>query len=150
MCTCCKRELPISEFFKDNFHPDGLRYECKQCSKEQCQKYREEHEEELKKQRNSFHGKYITYKSGAKRRGYDFNLTEEQFTAILNKPCMYCGSTENIGVDRLDNSKGYDVDNCISCCSMCNMSKRHHTAREYIMRCKAVAKNFGAILQESG
>ena len=27
------------------------------------------------------------------------------------------------GIDRLDSSKGYTIDNCVSCCSVCNTAK---------------------------
>lgn len=27
------------------------------------------------------------------------------------------------GIDRVDSSKGYTVDNCVSCCRECNVSK---------------------------
>lgn len=33
-CSKCKSELPIEEFHKDRTHPDGHRYQCKNCRKE--------------------------------------------------------------------------------------------------------------------
>ena len=34
VCSRCKRELPISEFYKNKSNPDGLGYYCKRCVSE--------------------------------------------------------------------------------------------------------------------
>lgn len=80
------------------------------------------------------------YKAAANRRGYTWELSENQFISLISGNCHYCGSppattrliyskdsfdrtlTYN-GVDRVDNSKDYRPDNCVSCCSVCNNSK---------------------------
>jgi hypothetical protein len=73
------------------------------------------------------------YRSGAKRRGYSFDLTEEDFKQLIQKPCHYCGSPPNggyskgdflvNGIDRVNNSLGYTLDNSVPCCSLCNSMK---------------------------
>ena len=35
------------------------------------------------------------------------------------------------GIDRVDPSKGYTIDNCVSCCSKCNYAKHDMTISEY-------------------
>lgn len=45
------------------------------------------------------------------------------------------------GIDRLDNSKGYTIDNSVACCSKCNIAKGTDTKEEYIARCKAVSNH---------
>ena len=32
-CSCCGRELPISEFYKNSASKDGYRSKCKACDK---------------------------------------------------------------------------------------------------------------------
>jgi 5-methylcytosine-specific restriction endonuclease McrA len=50
--------------------------------------------------------------------------------------CSYCGlkpqfpHTRN-GIDRVDSSKGYTEDNCVSCCTFCNYSKLDYTIDEF-------------------
>lgn len=64
------------------------------------------------------HGAYI-----AKRRGLHWELSKAEYEAISNGPCFYCGSTlpeVGAGLDRLDNSRGYDRDNVVPCCGVCN------------------------------
>lgn len=77
------------------------------------------------------------YRIEAKHRGYEFNLTPDQFINIVNKPCYYCGMENSqyfthyitkikhsfSGIDRVDNRKGYVENNIVSCCKKCNTKK---------------------------
>jgi hypothetical protein len=75
------------------------------------------------------------YKIGAKKRGLDFNLTEKQFAELTQRDCYYCGAKPNNidkhrkkeyvynGIDRVDNSKGYEIYNVVPCCKECNKRK---------------------------
>jgi hypothetical protein len=54
------------------------------------------------------------------------NLTKVQFDSITKHPCYYCGIMQDKGfngIDRMDSIKGYEIDNCVSCCTECNMMK---------------------------
>ncbi len=96
-----------------------------------------------------------SYKQGAKRRNLDFELTDEQFKNLISKNCYYCDAKPSRkqvgdrkkqdyiynGIDRLNNSKGYTIDNTVSCCSTCNYAKRDMTVDEYIWHCKRVFEN---------
>jgi hypothetical protein len=64
-------------------------------------------------------------KRGAAKRGLPFDLTNEQFETLLKRRCYLCGAEPNplIGVDRIDNTKGYTVENSVSCCWVCNRMK---------------------------
>ena len=73
-------------------------------------------------------GKYAQYKSAAKSRNKIFNLTKEEFSSFWQQPCEYCGDDiDTIGIDRIDNSIGYEVTNLKSCCQMCNYIKKENT-----------------------
>ncbi len=55
-----------------------------------------------------------------------FTLTQQEFEKLVIQPCYYCGFYSNykfIGIDRIDNNKGYLINNCVPACSMCNMMK---------------------------
>lgn len=59
-----------------------------------------------------------------------------------NQPCSYCGSEiKTIGIDRVDNSIGYSMNNSVSCCIICNRMKRNYKVEEFINHCKKVALN---------
>lgn len=84
--------------------------------------------------------KYLVYKNGAKKRGFAFNLSQEQFDLFWQKPCHYCQSEiETVGIDRKDNKFGYHIENIVSCCTWCNTSKRHTPYQEFIDRCIKIA-----------
>lgn len=87
------------------------------------------------------------YKYGAKYRDLDFNLTYEQFFKLATSSCYYCGSPPaNIGtnpkfpeehfiyngIDRLDNTKGYNKDNCVPSCHQCNWGKNKCSVEDFI------------------
>lgn len=83
--------------------------------------------------------RYSCYRSIAKRRNIDFNLTIDEFKALWNKPCHYCGSEIiGIGVDRIDNTIGYNVKNIVPCCSWCNKMKLTATKEDFINHCKKI------------
>lgn len=85
--------------------------------------------QEENKERNS----YGVYKRGASRRNYDFDLTEEDFNALITGDCNYCGTPPNPlnGVDRLNNEIGYNIDNCVPCCFNCNRAKGTLTIEQF-------------------
>jgi hypothetical protein len=59
----------------------------------------------------------------AKGRNISFDLTEEQVENIIEKPCFYCGKNHSDGIDRIDSTKPYTVNNCVPCCFICNRMK---------------------------
>lgn len=111
------------------------------------QRYRQDNKIRLSKQKQVYkstsEGKYTMYRGNAKRRGIGFNLTMEQFKGFWKKPCYYTGENINtIGIDRLDNSKGYMVNNCVSCCKQVNMMKGKMSKMDFIKICKIIARRF--------
>ena len=90
---------------------------------------------------------FVKYKAEAKYRHLDFELTREQFDALIKQPCFYCGGftpgkTTN-GVDRTNSKRGYVKGNVRSCCRMCNVGKLDYSARAFIKHCIKVAQHQG-------
>ena len=96
--------------------------------------------------RSSFLSLLRVYKRNAKTRGVSFNLSEEEFTDLTKKNCFYCG-VEPIGcyhpkgyngpyiyngIDRVDNSAGYVLENCAPCCTMCNKMKVRMDVNDFL------------------
>lgn len=70
-------------------------------------------------------GRFNSGMHSAKRRGHEWRLTEEQYAKIvsLDTRCTYCGNevnTSGSGLDRLDDSKPYEVGNVVPSCWPCN------------------------------
>lgn len=96
------------------------------------------------------------YTRSAKMRGYSFEIPLKEFNNLLISDCYYCGQPPSNksssrgatgefvynGIDRLDNSIGYTVDNCVPCCDMCNTAKNNKTKDEFITWAKRIAQHF--------
>ena len=86
---------------------------------------------------------YGSYKGTAAKKGHAFNLSKPEFLRLVTDRCFYCGiEPQNVtkpahyddreperyfihnGIDRVDNTKGYEIDNVVTCCSVCNYAKR--------------------------
>ncbi len=52
--------------------------------------------------------------------GRSFAMRTSFVREIIKLPCSYCGGTENIGLDRIDNSIGHIESNVVPCCGFCN------------------------------
>lgn len=117
----------------------------------------------LKNGEANFNVLYSNYKRNAKNRGYSFNLTKAQFKKITKQNCFYCGiepKMEKInnkrnngkylynGVDRVDNKKGYSVDNCVAACKECNLGKGKKHIKEFLNWIKRVSSNMENISYE--
>ncbi len=86
----------------------------------------------------------LAYMNGAKRRNIEFDLEIEQFMSFWQKPCRYCNDPiETIGLDRVDSSKGYVLDNVLPCCKACNFMKGTMIQSDFIDRIHRISKYFG-------
>jgi len=127
ICSCCKRMLPIDNYYKDLHTADGVSNICKYC------------------QSRSVHGRYQVYRQGAKNRNLDFELTRDEFAIITEKPCHYCGEYSDVyfdkpysGIDRVDSSIGYVVNNVVPCCTMCNRMKLDYNINTWVEKMKKI------------
>lgn len=87
-----------------------------------------------------------SYKSHAKKRNIKYNLSQNDLISIVKLNCYYCGlPPSNIqkdknsknginysGIDRLDSSKGYFLENCVPCCKICNIGKSNMTLKQFM------------------
>lgn len=89
------------------------------------------------------------YKSNAKSRNLTFNLTKDDVKMFMASSCYYCGNPPSntvrtfsgrvdsdreilySGIDRLDNTKGYVLENCVACCYRCNWAKKDLTEEQF-------------------
>jgi hypothetical protein len=97
------------------------------------------------------------YKRGAKQRNLDYILSENEFINLIKGNCYYCNtepqpkkyrnSRNKIktisynGIDRVDSSLGYNKNNCISCCEMCNRMKMAYKQQDFLEQIKKIHAN---------
>ena len=78
-----------------------------------------------------------------------FDLSMADFMSFWQKPCFYCGvAIETIGLDRIDNSRGYEIDNVVPCCPICNYGKLNRTFDEFIEYCQRMANHWNPLEKE--
>lgn len=109
----------------------------------------------------SWNARWYDHATGAINRNIKNELTKEEFIKISSQNCFYCdiapnswnrylmenGSVKNRqiskemvarayininGIDRVNNSIGYAVNNSVPCCSNCNYAKRVHSFHEWL------------------
>lgn len=119
ICTKCEIEKDLNEFYRDKSKKDGRKSQCAECVS--------------KKQKE-----YSYYKYNAKRRNLSFTISKKEFRCVMSQPCWYCGATDKIGLDRVNNKKGYIPYNVISCCSNCNFLRGNLTIDEFLERVRAI------------
>lgn len=62
----------------------------------------------------------------AERRGKSWGLSREDYESMVARVCHYCGGglgERGVRLDRLDNGRGYELDNVVPCCHRCNMTR---------------------------
>jgi hypothetical protein len=101
---------------------------------------------------------YRSSKANAASRKHSFNLTFEEFNHIISQPCHYCGaepreaSKELLvkrgdthqptirynGIDRINPNIGYQVDNCVPCCPICNYMKHTQQKEDFLKQVERI------------
>ena len=113
--------------------------EQRQKSLEYHKLYRQENKQILLEKSQTDKARYNHYISSAKRRNYKFELTFDEFSTIFNTKCSYCGESKSRGVDRIDNTIGYTLQNSTSCCAICNKMKWRYEKSEFITHVMKIA-----------
>ena len=82
------------------------------------------------------------YKTSAKKQKVPFELTEKDWNMLIEGVCKYCkrSPTTWFGIDREIPSKGYVIDNVVSCCWDCNRDKHVQDADVVLKRNEMIAE----------
>lgn len=131
VCSCCKNKKPVDAFGKDASREDGLNRRCKTCSIKNTEKWKTENPESYKtaykKSSRAVKTRYKQSLNRAKESGKHWDIKFEDYEKLIKKNmCEYCGGELNetrVGLDRVDSSIGYTLDNVVPCCGRCNLIK---------------------------
>lgn len=106
------------------------------------EKVKEINKKSYEKTKKLIKRRFLHSRGQAKSRGLLWDLTIEEYHALMNQNCIYCGSVIShcgVGLDRIDNSKGYSTDNVLPCCGSCNQMRNVHlTVEEMKVAMKSV------------
>lgn len=100
----------------------------------------------------AFRQAFKSYKDGAARRGFAFELTLIQFISLVKQSCYYCGAAPRVtcwsksvaiqapmnGVDRKYPQIGYLLTNCVPCCGQCNRAKSLMPPEDFVAWARAI------------
>lgn len=111
---------------------------------------------------NSYKSKILSQNIEGVKKFKEWNLSLSEFKKLIHSDCFYCGtspSSQNMwnnklnrrktgkeitiylnGIDRIDSSKGYTIDNCVSCCTSCNTMKSDLSQKVFFEKISKIYK----------
>ena len=134
ICTKCKEEIRIALTSISRKMQHGRKY-CKNCLQRRTD------------DNYIIESAIYDFKTKAENRGLSWNLTFEQVKNLITKNCHYCSSkpfskrfkkmpwnSEILinGIDRKNNLLGYEIENCVPCCGICNRAKSSMSYENFI------------------
>jgi len=141
------------------YHQKTCGLKCSKLKNEQGASHR-------KPQQRTINAAYQAHKCNQNTRDKGF-LSRQEWKSLVFQPCYYCGEIDtrnysncktyrnnckntltpeiieqyNVkinGVDRIDSLKPYTLDNCVPCCSHCNVIKMDYTLNEFFEKIKKI------------
>ena len=141
-CECaCGKRLKIAACTLR----DGSRHACNRCT------------HGLADGEASFNEVYGNYRRNSRKMGREFVLTKDQARQLFLSNCYYCDSKQSSvmqkkrvwsqfiynGIDRIDNSIGYILSNCLPCCAICNHMKHIMSYEDFLRHINRIAEHRG-------
>lgn len=143
-----QKEKKYYQAYRDKKREEDEETYKKHCA-EMMKSWRENNKEHLTAWRQqNINYKLKGMKDQAKQKGlvWSQDMTDEIAKGLMTSNCFYCNRNDQQcinGIDRMDNNKGYDPTNCVSCCKYCNFIKKSLDARTFIERCIHIASCHG-------
>lgn len=87
--------------------------------------------------------RYSIARRNAEQRKIKWKLSLKNFEALIKTPCFYCNkfTTSGGGIDRLNNSLGYEPSNLVSCCGMCNKMRGESHVVAFLEKIRQIYKH---------
>lgn len=143
----CKCDCGNEKIIIVNSLINGDTKSCGCIEKENLEKHKQRFKKQVVLPKNvaAFNELHYKYKICAKQRKIEFNLSREDSEKLFCGNCYYCGQKPSRkaskrspngnplvnGIDRRDNKIGYNKENCVSCCTICNYAKRDLSEKDF-------------------
>lgn len=110
---------------------------------------------------------YASYRSRAEKKELEFAISNDEYKSIIREDCYLCGKkssdpfstnpllaespahfehtevTRNTnGIDRVDNTLGYTVENCKACCKECNHMKNNFVLEDLFAKLERIQETW--------
>lgn len=154
ICPSCDEKKSPRDFQIDRHKRGGLFVYCRECGNSRCRVYSKENNQKQRDRNKKYRDKkghtpefkYSEYKSSAIKTKRDFELSYEEFLTLWQKNCAYCDATiSTVGIDRIDSSVGYTIENCAPCCFDCNNMKSNRNLDQWLLKMEKILKFKGKI-----
>lgn len=123
-CSICGEIKQADEFNVANARRCGLSSQCRECF---TRLYSRRYLDRCKAYRRTMSGRYSGMKGSAKYRGVPVLITLDEYVEIVScAVCTYCQfelDPSGGGLDRIDNTRGYESGNVVPCCGVCNLTR---------------------------
>lgn len=128
---------------------------CKDCSF----KTRELNKKKIVTQIEQLYNHNIVIRCKDSKKNISNDLSLEAFENLIYQNCYYCNdkpapsmrfknkkylNSDDIlinGIDRVDSDLGYSIENCVSCCTVCNKMKMDLKQNEFILKIEKIMNN---------
>jgi len=115
-CFKCRRELPLSEFYKHKQMGDGHLNKCKKCTKSDSTKHRNDNLEKIRaydrmrgnRQTNEYRNEY-KLKHPNKYKAHTLVGNAIRDKKLFREPCEFCGTKDDIHAHHDDYLKPLNV-----------------------------------------
>lgn len=155
----------LTSIHSSNLRPAGKVVSCGCYRAERSKQPRAPREEDRNTpEERGFQQVWDGYRKSARKRKFEFSLTQDEFRSLIKRDCEYCGespanqinSSRKIrshsysakltysGIDRRDNDVGYITENCAPCCMGCNYMKHTMSAEEFKARTLRIAAHWAS------
>ena len=147
-CSCGKERIATGQYLRKTDNPRCIK--CTMLTRPQSLKI-----EDL------YLRPYGMHQNQAKRRDLETTLSLQDFKNLSTGNCSYCGDEAKLtkwtrgealimaGIDRVDPSMGYTLDNCVSCCKTCNISKMSMDKSFFLEHIKKICTHLNLIEQKT-
>lgn len=77
--------------------------------------------------------KHKYFKKDCIRRNKNIDIPKDIVQKMFKQPCAYCGKSVILnGIDRVDSSLSYTLENVVTCCKYCNIMKQSYTVENFL------------------
>lgn len=135
LCTLCNKNRIVMKNMCRSCYKKNYNSKNRDRINEKARKWSKEHRDQTKLYARTPKAKFQNIRSSARSRKLSFTITESEYIEIIKSPCYYCEGFFSLpecggGLDRLDNNLGYDLNNVVSCCTICNRTRNDNWSPE--------------------
>jgi hypothetical protein len=138
LCRGCRQTLPATLFWKSKSHKDGLGTYCKPCDNGRHRHWYRYRDRKAARAsgKATLYTRFHHAKCMARKRKLLWAISFEDYCWLQSLNCFYCDEwfckerKSGTGLDRIDNSKGYVLQNVVTACGACNTIRSNYLTLE--------------------